>query len=60
VTAAHDEANGGPFEIDASMPEGDALTLLRCLADAADYDDLVNEESSVLLSRVNKRRFDKL
>lgn len=57
IDLMHDEAVGGPFEITAAMPDGDAASLLHRLADAVDYDDLVNEQSDLLVQRVAKRRF---
>lgn len=58
VDVAHDAAIGGPFEIDASMPDGDASRLVQSLIDAVDYDDMVNENSELLLNRYGKRRYN--
>jgi hypothetical protein len=61
ATAAHEETIGGPFEIDAVAQNGDdALTVLRALAEAVDYHDLVKEDFGFLASRSGKRRFEKL
>lgn len=58
VNAAHDEAIGGPFEINAAMQEGDVASLIHCLKNAADYNDLVNQEDGFLLGRFGKRRYE--
>lgn len=58
VNAAHDEAIGGPFEINAAMQEGDVASLIHSLKDAADYNDLVNQEKGFLLRRFGKRRYE--
>lgn len=58
--AAHEEALGGPFEIDATMQEGDALSLLRCLADAVDYDDMIKQDPGSLQRRAGHKRFEHL
>jgi hypothetical protein len=60
VAAAHEETIGGTFEIYAVAQNGDALTVLRALAEAVDYDDLVEENSGFLGIRSGKRRFEKL
>jgi hypothetical protein len=57
VDAVHQEAIGGPFEILAAMPEGDAASLVHSLIDAVDYSDLVKEESGFLVRRYEKRRY---
>ena len=57
VNTAHEEAVGGPFEIEASMPDGDAASLIHRLADAIDYDDLLKEDAGVLKARAGKRRY---
>jgi hypothetical protein len=57
VSAAHAEAIGGPFEINASMQDGDAKSLVHSLIDAVDYNDLVNEEDDFLVRRVDRRRY---
>jgi hypothetical protein len=57
VNTAHEEAVGGPFEIEASMPDGDAASLIHRLADAIDYDDLLREDAGVLKARAGKRRY---
>jgi len=56
VNIAHEEAVGGPFEIEASMPDGDAASLIQRLVDAIDYDDLTKEDAEVLRDRPGKRR----
>jgi hypothetical protein len=58
VTIAHEEAVGGPFEIEASMPDGDADALIQRLVDAIDYDDLTKENQGLLLKRIRRRRYD--
>jgi cation transport regulator ChaC len=58
VSLIHEEAIGGPFEIDASMPDGDAATLIHRLADAVDYDDLMEERPDLLRERIGKKRFN--
>jgi len=60
VSAAHGEALGGPFEIDATMQGGDALSLLHRLADAVDYDDMTKGDPGLLQRRAEHRRFDRL
>jgi AbiU2 len=57
VDVAHTEAYGGPFEIAAVMPDGDAASLIHSLIDAVDYNDLVKQESSFLTSRIGKKRY---
>jgi len=57
ANAAHMEAVGGPFEIDATMVEGDAASLVHSLADAADYDDLIKEDNGLVGSRTAARRY---
>ena len=58
VNAAHDEAIGGPLEIDAPMPDGDAASLIHRLADAVDYADLVAEDQAIFTRRIGRRRFE--
>ena len=58
VNAAHAEAIGGPYEIDAAMQEGDVTSLIHALKDAIDYDHLVENENGFLLRRVNQRRYE--
>lgn len=58
VDAAHDEAIGGPFEIQAAMPDGDAASLVHGLRDAVDYNDLVNQEDEFISSRLDRRRYE--
>ena len=58
VNVAHDEAIGGPFEINAAMQEGDVASLIHSLKDAADYNDLVNQKDGFLLDRFGKRRYE--
>jgi hypothetical protein len=57
ANAAHMEAAGGPFEIDATMPEGDAVSLVHRLADAVDYDDLVESDAQLLTHRLDRKRY---
>ncbi len=57
VDAAHGEAVGGPFEITAAMPDGDAARLVHSLIDAVDYSDLVGQESNFIGRRYEKRRY---
>ncbi len=59
VDAAHDEAIGGPLEIDPSMPDGDTASLIHRLADALDYQDLVTEDPTLLVRRIGRRRFER-
>jgi len=40
------------------MPNGDALSLLQRLADAADYVDAEKQDGNFLMRRVGKRRYD--
>ena len=56
TNAAHAEAIGGPFEISASMPDGDGASLVHALVDAVDYNDLVNQEDDFLVRRIDRRR----
>lgn len=59
VDAAHSEAIGGPFEIDAAMPDGDAASLIQCLVDVIDYDDMFKEQPGLLRQRIEvKRRYE--
>jgi hypothetical protein len=58
VDAAHEEAVGGPFEIDASMPDGDAASLIHGLVEAVDYSDIVKTDQAFLTGRIGRRRFD--
>lgn len=58
VNAAHHEAIGGPFEINAAIQEGDVQSLIHHLKDAVDYSLLMEEEPSLLLSRFGQRRFE--
>jgi hypothetical protein len=58
ATIVHEAACGGPFEIDAAMPQGDANTLIQYLIEAVDYDDLVKDEEGFLMRRVENRRYD--
>jgi hypothetical protein len=58
VDAAHGEAIGGPFEIQAAMPEGDSASLVHSLIDAVDYNDLVNQEGDFLSRRIDRRRYE--
>jgi len=58
VNIAHSEAIGGPFEISATIQEGDVASLVHSLKDSVDYDDLVNQEDGFLLRRYGQRRYD--
>jgi hypothetical protein len=58
VNIAHTEAFGDGFDINASMPNGDALSLINRLKDSVDYDDLCEKEDGFLMRRVGKRRFE--
>jgi hypothetical protein len=60
VDAAHEEPIGGPFEIDASMPDGDAASLIHRLADAIDYDDVAKDNPTLLQRRIARRRFENI
>lgn len=57
VDAAHVEAIGGPYEINATMVEGDVASLIHSLREAVDYNDLVQNEEGFLLRRVNQMRY---
>lgn len=57
VNAAHSEAIGGPYEIDAAMVDGDVQSLIHCLKEGLDYSDAVESEPGFLLGRINKRRY---
>jgi hypothetical protein len=57
VDVAHSEAIGGPYPIDAAMPDGDTLSLLHQLRDAIDYGDAIKQESGFLLRRLPLRRY---
>ena len=57
INIAHGEAFGGPFPLDASMPDGDALSLVHSLREAVDYDDLVKSEDGFLTRRIDKMRY---
>ncbi|HJR75729.1 MAG TPA: hypothetical protein VJ805_02115 [Nitrospiraceae bacterium] len=52
VDAAHSEAIGGPYEINAAMVDGDVASLVHALKDAVDYEYLVHNEEGFLLRRV--------
>jgi hypothetical protein len=60
VNTAHEEAVGGPFDIDATTQDGDAMSLLHRLADAVDYDDMVKDDDAILQHRAAHRRFSRL
>ena len=57
IDAAHSEAIGGPYEINATMVEGDVESLIHSLKEAADYNDLVESDPGFLSRRVNHRRY---
>lgn len=59
VDAAHTEAVGGPFPIDAVM-HGDALDLLNGLREAIDYGDLIKQERGFLSKRVPLQRYPRI
>lgn len=58
VDAAHEEAIGGPYPINAAMQEGDVASLVHHLKDGVDYSDIVETEPGFLRDRIGKRRFD--
>ena len=58
IQAAHEEAIGGPLDLDVTMPDGDVANLIHRLRDAVDYDDLHGQDGAFLLSRYGHRRFD--
>ena len=57
VNAAHSEAIGGPFDINATMADGNVESLIHNLREAADYADLVNNEDGFLTRRINEMRY---
>lgn len=57
VDAAHGEAIGGPSEIDAAMPDGDAASLIHGLVDAVDYNDIVSQDGDFIVRRSDRRRY---
>jgi hypothetical protein len=57
VNLAHSEAVGGPFEIDAAMPDGDAENLVHSLKEAADYSDMVAADPTFLRTRAHAMRY---
>jgi hypothetical protein len=57
VDAAHSEAIGGPYEIDATMVDGDVESLIHSLKEAVDYNDLVESDPLFLRRRVNQMRY---
>jgi hypothetical protein len=58
VDAAHSEVIGGPYEIDASMQDGDVASLVHHLKDAVDYNHLIENEPNFLSTRFGRRRFE--
>lgn len=58
ISCAYEETFGEACEIDMSTSGGGAFTLLYCLADAVDYEDLVNSRPDFLSERLGKRRFE--
>ena len=56
VNVAHEEAIGGPFDIEAPTVDGDVASLIHCLVDAVDYDDLT-KDGKELLHRLGKQRY---
>ena len=59
ANAAHEEALGSPYPINAAMQEGDVASLVHYLRDGVDYDDLVESEDGFLLRRIKEKRFDR-
>jgi hypothetical protein len=57
VDAAHSEAIGGPYEINATMVDGDVESLIHSLKEAVDYNDLVESDPLFLRRRVNHMRY---
>ena len=57
VNAAHAEAIGGPYDINATMVEGDVASLVHALKEAVDYNYLVENEEGFLRRRVNQMRY---
>lgn len=57
VNTAHNEVIGGPFEINAAMPDGDAVSLVRGLINAVDYNDMVNQEPDFFIKRFQQQRY---
>lgn len=58
VEVAHEEAVGGPFDLEVAMPAGDVANLIHNLKDGVDYNDLHGQDGAFLLSRYGHRRFD--
>jgi hypothetical protein len=56
VNVAHEEAIGGPFDINAPTVDGDVASLIHGLVDAIDYDDLA-KDGKELLHRLGKQRY---
>jgi hypothetical protein len=57
VNAAHSEAIGEPFEIDASMPAGDVENLVHSLKEAVDYSDIIEDDPRFLRTRAHAMRY---
>lgn len=57
VDTAHAEAIGGPFDLNAVMPNGDAVSLVHSLVDAVDYRDIATQECDFIVSRSDKRQY---
>ncbi len=57
VNAAHSEAVGGPYDINATMVEGDVASLIHSLREGVDYSDLVESEPSFLSRRAHHMRY---
>lgn len=51
VNAAHSESVGEPYEIDATMVDGDVHSLIHCLKDGLAYSDLVESDPEILIRR---------
>ena len=57
VNAAHSEAVGGPFEINATMPDGDVENLVHSLKEAVDYSDIIESDPGFLRTRAYAMRY---
>ena len=57
VNVAHSEAIGGPYEIEAAMQDGDVESLIHCLKEGLDYNDIVGSEPATLLHRHSLMRY---
>ena len=57
VSAAYLEAFDEPFEIRLASQGGDAHSLVSHLIDAVDYEDMVQEDSELIMKRISLRRY---